>query len=291
MRYGLIIKVINNYIYKTHFTIPEMKEALGNWTVQEKKTLFKWGVPNYDEQEYDSILEEADENKLWDYEKQIFENISKKRRDNIVKHLTGFDEKNYEEDDDVGYPSDERGALESRQEQVQEKQGYDDDIPIAIKFYWCGGFYKGIQKYITDGKKPENLNMFDEEWVVKSASTTIPNYIKDSPGLETDTILYRGGPFIKGMKPGEIKETETLRSTSYSKKTAKVVGIDFSDDASERYMIKIYAPEGTKGCMVNAPSLAHYVTEHEYLLGSGQKYIVLDVDDDKKTATIKLIND
>ena len=56
-------------------------------------------------------------------------------------------------------------------------------------------------------------------------------------------------------------------------------------------MIKIYAPDGTKGMCINTDDLAYEYPEHEFLLGPNQKYIVLAVDDEAKTASIKLIND
>ena len=268
-----------------------MHTLLDSWSQKEKDTLIKYGVDNTETgmEFYHNLLKSGVEEDIFDYERQIFDNLTKKRRNNILEYLTSFDDGEYAMDDDVGYPNDERGESEYWQQQTQEKQGYSDDMIDAIKRFWTNGFYEDIQNYIRNKTVYENYPDSIQEGIKHSANTLL-DYIENSVGLDESTVLFRGGHWDIGTQVGDVKSIPLLNSTSYSKDTANALGLE-SEDNPNRYMITVYAPKGTKGCMVNAPSLSHTFPEHEYLLNKGQKYIVLDVNDNDKTASILLINE
>lgn len=290
--YNYIIQTISEYLEKCHTSIAEMHQLLDNWTEQEKRILLKYSGIDFDEGHYDDLLLLGSDEEIFEYERQIFDTFKgKTRRDNLLEYCTDFNEKEYREDEDVGYPSTDRGELEYNQEQIQEKQGYDDKIITAIREDWTGGYYNKIQDYLLgNSTKKELIENYGDETGnrIVSSADEIMKYIDGSQGLAEDTVLYRGGYWEEGVKVGTVGEIPCLNSTSFSKQTAREVGIMGS---SEKYMLTVYSPKGTKGCMVNAPSLRNEFGGHEYLLNKGQKYIVLAVDDVEKTATIKLINE
>lgn len=288
VKYKTIIQIINDYCEKTHLTIQQNKQRLQNWTIAQKKTLLKYGVPNYDEKEYDNILKNGTEEKIWEYERQIIDNLTKGRQDNIIKYLTDFNEKEYIKDTDDGYPSDYKGDIELKQDDIQEFNGYSDEITEAITFGWCGGGYDLINNYILNkgtsqaDKIPNHYQHYGED---------IINYIENSDGLHKDTIMFRSGHWDIGTKIGDIKETPCLTSLTYWESCAESMNESQKRTSKTPYMITVYAPKNTKGINCNAPSLAEKYPEHEYLIGANQKYIVLNVNDVNHTATIKLVND
>lgn len=57
----------------------------------------------------------------------------------------------------------------------------------------------------------------------------------------------------------------------------------------DRYLVTILANENTKGLALNGNNLSTIQAEHEFLLARNQEFIVLEVDDINKTATVLLI--
>lgn len=295
VKYKTLLRVIEEDVVKCHTTIKEMHLLLDQWDLETKHMLLRYamGIDYFDNDgiyEYAIVLRNGTEEEIFQFERQIFDKITKKRRDNLFKYCEDFNTEDYKEDYDVGYPSNRRGDVEHQQEQIQEQRGYPDNVKEAVNVYWTNGFFSEIQDYVEDGTFNKENVPEPYKQGIKNSADAISGYIDESEGLEYDTVLYRGGHWDKNTKVGDVKSTPVLNSTSFSERTAYTVGI--TDQGKEDgYLIKVYAPKGTKGLMVNAPSLAHDFPEHEYLLGKGQKYIVLDVDDVNKTATVKLIND
>lgn len=286
VKYKNILKVIEDNLNKTHLSIEENRKRLQQWTTEEKKTLFKYGVPNYDEKEYDKILKEGTDEEIWEYERQIITNLTKGRQDNIITHLTQFNEEEYNQDEIIPHPQKDKGTWEALQEETQESKGYNDEIIEAINGWWCGGMYIQINNTILVKGTPKWKDKYTQ-W--QDIANTIQDYIEDSEGLQVDTVLYRGGHWDIGTKVGDVKTSPCFMSTSYQPSVAEKIGLS-GGKLNTPYSITIYAPKGSKGCLTNAETLSKEFPEHEYLLGKGQKYIVLDVDDNKRTATIKLIN-
>ena len=295
VRYDTIFKSIEEYVSKCSITIREMHSLLEKWSSVEKETLLYYGLDNFDEEELDKyhfLLQEGSDDEIFDYEKQVFDNLTKTQRENLLTYCTDFQEKDYKEDFQLNYPTSYCGEMETAQIKLQEEKGYPKGFEEVMDLYWGGGFYQEIQDYILKGKMPpKSFPKSVRDNVINSAKS-IMDYIDSSEGLMEDVILWRGGHWDENLKVGQVKELPCLNSTSYQKDAAETVGIK-DEPLKDNYLIKIYAPKGTKGCCADTDSLIIDCPEHEYLLNKNQKYIVLGVDKSTKpkTATIKLIND
>ena len=296
-----ILRALEDAIIKCGPTLAEIHGLLSNMSNEEINTLMKYAVDEDTRIEYDTMKDNGED--VFDYEKRIFKNLNKTQRTNILENLMGFDEQNYPRDKEVGYPNDEREDMELAQEELQEAQGYTDEVKWAFT-QWTNGNYDKIQEYVRYGTYPSSA--FYDGYDIKKAGDIIRDYIQNSVGLGENTLMFRGGHWDIGMKVGEIGEIPCLNSLSYSRDSAFEIGIATEMDFEEvtlpngdvtieeiypenRYMIEVYVDEGYKGAMVNAPSLAHRFPEHEYLVDKGSRYIVLGVDDENKTAKIKLL--
>lgn len=300
---SIILKALDDAIIKCRPTIAEMHKLLDGWSQKEKNALIRWGMPHGYEgfdvmnpherkmEFYESLLEEGDEEEIFQYEKQIFKVLSKTRIRNIVENLADFDENNYHRDEETGYPNPQRGVSEKRQEELQEAEGYEDKVIRAFG-RWTDGSYEEIQHYVMTGEYRDSV--FYDGYLFKEAGDSIMEYISNSIGLNENTLMFRGGHWDVGMKVGDVGTIPCLNSLSYSKDTAYDLGIggEMDDEGNlppNRYLIDVYVDEGYKGAMVNAPSLAKNFPEHEYLINKGSRYIVLEVDDENQTAKIKLL--
>lgn len=292
---NLINKALEDAIVKCRPTIAEQHNILDSMSSKEKDTLLYYaGIHN---KEYSTILGSGDEDEIFNYERQIFKIFNKTQRKNILNNLVDFNEADYQRDKEVGYPNDKRGKLERRQEKLQEAQGMDDKKYKDAFGMWTGGYYEEIQKYVQYGTIPSSA--FYDGYEVKTAGDNIREFIQGSVGLDVNTLLFRGGFWEVGMKVGDIGTIPCLNSLTYSKDTAYDLGIETDAEYDpkvgdfvnppDKYLMDVYCDEGTKGAMVNAPSLSHKFPEHEYLIDKGMRYIVLAVDDEHKTAKIKLL--
>lgn len=285
----VIQKAFDDAIIKCGPTIAEMHTLLDGWSNREKSTLMKYAGLSLGE--HIRIKRNGSEDDLFDFERQIFKVFNKTQIKNILEHLVGFNEDDYHRDEEVGYPNSKRGVSEKKQEDLQEAEGYEDKVFRAFG-RWTDGSYSEIQHYVMTGEYRDSV--FYDGYIFKEAGDTIMEYISNSVGLHEDTLMFRGGHWDVGMKVGDIGTIPCLNSLSYSKDTAYDLGIEseIDDDGNlppNRYMIDVYVDEGYKGAMVNAPSLASRFPEHEYLINKGSRYIVLEVDDENKTAKIKLL--
>ena len=117
----------------------------------------------------------------------------------------------------------------------------------------------------------------------------LDNMIDKSPPLQENTVLYRLGSFDGDLIPGQTAKWKSYTSTSFNSYTAKnglkkYAGFEPGED---RYEIKIYAPQGTKG-VVPCQNTGCQDWQSEFTLGRNQKYIVLSVDKVNKKAEVLL---
>jgi len=139
---------------------------------------------------------------------------------------------------------------------------------------------KFIRKY---GDDPEYFKSIEEY------SESLNEMISMLPGVENDTIFYRGGRFDENAEVGDVGEFKYITSASFDKSVA----LEFAhEDGRDEYLITIYAPKGSHIASVdkNAVPDARLTDLHELILGKGQKYQVIGVNHDIKQVEIMLIN-
>lgn len=137
-------------------------------------------------------------------------------------------------------------------------------------------------KYVEPKTKEEKTLTIPEE------ADIMEKMIDKSPPLQENTILWRFGHWDVGLKAGDTGKWNSFTSTSFNSYVAKkrIKTMQFSP-SEDRYQIKIYTPQGTKG-IVPCENTNCEDFQSEFLLQKGQKYIVLNVDDDNRTAEILL---
>ena len=101
-------------------------------------------------------------------------------------------------------------------------------------------------------------------------------YINQSEGLWEDSILYHGGGLLRTDEGSNIGSIHKIMSTSFSEEIAD----KFKKD---KYMTKIYAPQGTKGLYTDS------MGEDEFTLDEGTRFVQLSRDDKNKTAEVLLL--
>lgn len=179
------------------------------------------------------------------------------------------------------------GALEMRQNNQQEKVDY-----TPYEFGSCNNYsvndFKLVngQIYDTDyykGRKKDSPSIDD---FINDRKEHLDSAIEKSPPLTQDTTFYRYGFFPKGMKIGDTGKFKGYTSTTYQEETAEKFKEGYYGGEQDRYKIVIRAPKGTKGVLLNQQFEA--ITEHEFLLGRNQKYIILNVNDETHEVEIGL---
>ena len=130
-----------------------------------------------------------------------------------------------------------------------------------------------------------------EKGHVKDILNHLDYIIDNAPTLNDNVKLFRGGRIDLNIPVGGKGKFKSYTSTSYRSDVAE----DFRQD--NEYLITIYAPQGTKGVNGNARYMGSandtigWKREHEFLLGRGQEYIVLERNDrgSPPTASIVLV--
>ena len=187
--------------------------------------------------------------------------------------------------------------LEKKQINIQNKIGLTSDESFALHTYG-GKSHDIINGFFTKDEVWEEYlsKRVSEGWTEKEIIEDFENtFIKHidsamakSPGLTQDTVIYSGAPFEGHLRVGDISSFDGYRSCSYQIDSAE------SFNYPERYMVKIYAPEGQKGIAMNGNGnhgerLGFYSHEHEFLLPKNQKFQVIEVDHEHQQATILLL--
>ena len=218
---------------------------------------------------------------IYNIESKIF---TKKKNE-----LSDFNSDNFK-GDNMPYNSKENGSTEQKQIEYQDDKLKDIDWDFygdGCNFY--GDKYYDINKTLLEGDgywnglKKEmgySQNRIDE---LKDNTRQVINHLNylmdNSGGLQEDTVLYRGGAFPHDLVPGMKGKFETFSSTSYNREKAEGYVVEGKES-----LIKIYAPKGTRGLNGNGHMYGvnddkHHIgigVEHEFTLGAGQEYIVVD---------------
>lgn len=180
------------------------------------------------------------------------------------------------------------GEIELNQDKVQKKVDYTMEEFAGVNHYSVndyklingkldptgeyGDYYEkhtGMSGYVDD-----NI-----EWIDQA--------IEKSPSLLKDTVVYRYGALPHDISEGDVGKFKGFTSTSFQEGTVEKFKNGYYGDLDTRYKLKIYAPKGTRGVLVNDTFEA--VKEHEWLLPRNQRYYVVSVNHDTMEAEILLL--
>ena len=128
------------------------------------------------------------------------------------------------------------------------------------------------------------------ELSMKDWSDHISQLIKDSPRIQTDCIAWRLGELPEGIGVGETGEFKGFTGLTYNKELIQD-GSYLKEGSGwmsgNRYEIKVIIPHGTEGVVLGDSVDCDYF-QNELLLNRNQKFIVHEIDPEKRTATIIL---
>lgn len=148
---------------------------------------------------------------------------------------------------------------------------------------------KDWQEMYKEMGLPTNLTLKD--W-----SNGMSHLIEESPRMQTDCIAWRYGrlPLKDGeylLREGESGSWDGFTGLTMNEKLIQK-GSYLKDEAGwvdkeNRYKIKVLMPHGTK-CVALGDSIGCDPWQNEILLDKNQKFILLERNDKKKTATVLL---
>ncbi|MBQ6629159.1 MAG: hypothetical protein IJH65_10145 [Methanobrevibacter sp.] len=213
----------------------------------------------------------------------IFKTIPKREKSKWDKIVDKLKETKYSIINNKKYINRTNDAQEAINEMVniQNLRGYSKHLATI----WSGEENISMNQYLQ-GEEIELRGVFSSVNEVKKYTDDLIELIDNMPKekcIPENTLLVRGvstdridlNNFIPGSKPRKLG---TLTSSSYNIDTAD----DFSGytdiDGPQGYIIKIHAPQGTKGVAINI-DVTTASEEYEYLLSPNQKYITHSVED------------
>ena len=201
--------------------------------------------------------------------------------------IPDIDESEYIEDVQHTGFSIEKTKLEKKQIKIQEGMDVSIDERLAYDEY-LGEKYYLVHGFLEPNKEWETMMSvaLDPQERIRFYENVVRNIdvlMDRSHGLTQKTTLYSARDWDVNLRPGDVGIWKRYTSTSYSKDSAE------GFMTSERYLVKILADEGQKGLAANDERFASFKHEHEFTLPRNQEYIVLDVNHETRTATIKLI--
>ena len=146
---------------------------------------------------------------------------------------------------------------------------------------------EAVEKFLWENRGQPDIDAWAKS--IEEYNARLNEMIRMLPGVENDTIIYRGGRFDENAKVGDIGEFAYITSVSFDRHVA----LEFAhENGRHEYLITIYAPKGSHMASVdkNAVPDSRLTDLHEAILGQGQKYKVIGVNHDAKTVEIMLIN-
>ena len=279
-------------------------------------------IRKYDEL-FGEIEKDLDE-KLFDYERRIFENYEISKGDNPIpkfkwenyKHDTdGIEDYSIEDDGfaDMFYTKynasrNSIGEVENNQINNQSenlnftpkefswlKQYFDDNRLPSFLTYMV---HNREPKQYTDAEHGEYDEVLGEYEYVQFSLTDrwkseynnikrhLDNAINKSNGLSQATILYHAGRPDPKLLPGDHGTWKGYKSMSFQQQVMQ----KHSNINDDYWNMIVLAPKGTKGVCANDERFRGYsfVDEHEYLLGRNTGYTVVSTDLDTHTQIIIL---
>lgn len=166
------------------------------------------------------------------------------------------------------------------------------DIEFISKFSDDHSEYLGMEMVKTPVTYGLMIDDVLTEKTIPELGDMLSEAIDKSPRLLEPTLLYRFGHFEKGMKAGDTGKFDAFLSATFNEYVARkgiknMNYLKLAESRKSRYQMRIYAPKGTKGMVLNRYNGCDDF-QSEFLIDKGQKYIVLNVNDKKKTVDILL---
>ena len=195
--------------------------------------------------------------------------------------------------------SSKQGILESKQISAQQKavkvdnslEMFTDEYGIEygrykdMRLLAMDNYFDGDTQHINSTISHEGyLKALDKEQ--RKQVKDIDSLMNDSPGLQQDTILYRGGHFDIHLKPGDNIKFKGYQSTTFHKATSDVYKEDYGGYGDTNMTYVIHAPKGTKGIVGNDSRFTNNNWEHEYVLPRNTSMTILSIDYDTMTCEV-----
>lgn len=182
------------------------------------------------------------------------------------------------------------GVMELRQDKLQKKVNYPQEEFAGVNHYSCNDYRLINGKLDPDGEYGEYYRQREGmSDYVDDNIRWLDSAIEMSPPLSDDSVLYRYGALPDGIVVGDVDRFKGFTSTSYQEGTVEKFKNGYYGDLKDRYKLKIYAPAGSKGVLVNDTFEA--IKEHEWLLPRNQRYYVVSIDEKNMEAELLLLPD
>lgn len=176
-----------------------------------------------------------------------------------------------------------KGEFELRQIAEQRKVDFTTDEVDYVYDYTDEGYFR-LNSMLWDNDDWHNA--IKNGWIIdddikyyQEEHQNVRSAIEKAPRLTQDTILFHGGIFDESLKVGDVSNFKGFTSTSYKREISERI---FTGNGNNEYLIKMYAPQGTKGIVITGsdPEFGSG-SEHEFLLKDNTRFQVLNIDSGK----------
>jgi len=170
------------------------------------------------------------------------------------------------------------GKSESTQKWVKD---LSQDERAGLRSYASADFQQingGLRKEKGNVDKLASVELHYNEGSVANAAKHIDSAIAKSPGLPSDTFLYRKFKSNPAIDPASWSVGGTFQDHGY---VSTNVGAPVGGYSSANVSLKIVAPKGTKGAFLSKSTLADSGSQ-EYLLPRGSKFRIDKIKKDRR---------
>jgi hypothetical protein len=170
------------------------------------------------------------------------------------------------------------GKSESTQKWVKD---LSQDERAGLRSYASADFQQingGLRKERGNVDKLASVELHYNEGSVANAAKHIDSAIAKSPGLPSDTFLYRKFKSNPAIDPASWSVGGTFQDHGY---VSTNVGAPVGGYSSANVSLKIVAPKGTKGAFLSKSTLADSGSQ-EYLLPRGSKFRIDKIKKDRR---------
>ena len=177
------------------------------------------------------------------------------------------------------YENPEWSGVDANPEVAKDNYTYEE---IDIINQWATYSYDSINGYLYSDY-PSGDSEIDtdiEVYTVKDAVDILSRAINKSPRLQENAVTYRYGRVneLEQMEVGDWGKFDGFVSTSFNYTVATHAfkeQVQKYSDTSNRGVIRLFNPQGTKGVVVDDTVYSHDY-QSEWLLDKGQKYVLVN---------------